>query len=393
MSTAATGRASANRRSARRHENAGVESPSDASQLYGHSPRAHQQLEDSSIMAQRRPCFASRLAALAPLALLAAPVPAAGQQQQATIHEWSVPWEGTRPRDPYLDRQGRVWFVGQQGHYVAMLDPHSGEFKKFDLAPGTGPHNLILDSTGIVWYAGNAAAHIGRLDPRDGSIRRYPMPNPAARDPHTLVWDRHGDFWFSVQGGNFVGKLTVATGDVRLVPMQTARARPYGIALDQSGRPWFVLFGTNKIGTVDPETFQLTEYPLPRAEARPRRMAITSDGAIWYGDYAGGMLGRFDPKTKRVDEWPLPGGPASRPYAMTVDDRDRVWVVETGSQPNRLVGFDARAHKYLPAADVPSGGGTIRNMVFDPHEHVIWFGSDANTIGRAQLPGAATTIP
>jgi virginiamycin B lyase len=332
-----------------------------------------------------------RSAALGALAVLAITLPAVAQQPG--IQEWNVPWSGTRPRDPYLDRQGRVWFVGQVGDYVGVLDPATGEFKKFDLAPDAGPHNLILDPTGAVWYSGNTASHIGRLDPKDGSITRYPMPDAAARDPHTMIWDHHGDIWFTVQGGNFVGKLTVATGQVRLVPVTTPRARPYGIALDPAGRPWFVEFGTNKIGTIDPATFQLSEYPLPRVEARPRRMAITTDGAIWYGDYAGGRLGRFDPRTRKVEEWPLPGGATSRPYAVTVDNQDRIWVVETGSQPNRFVGFDPRTRRFLPSMDVPSGGGTIRNMVFDPREHVIWFGSDANTIGRAQLPSAATVVP
>ena len=334
----------------------------------------------------------SACAALGLLGALAAAAPVAAQQPP-TLQEWTVPWDRTRPRDPYLDRQGRVWFVGQQGDYVGVLDPGTGEFRRYELAPGSGPHNLIADSAGFVWYAGNTAAHIGRLDPRNGSITRYPMPDPAARDPHTLVFDGRGDIWFTVQGGNFIGKLTVATGEVRLVRVPTPRARPYGIGCDPSGRPWVVLSGTNKIATVDPATFELTEYPLPRAAARPRRLAITSDGAIWYSDYAGGMVGRFDPRTQRVDEWPLPGGPTSRPYAMAVDDQDRIWVVETGTQPNRFLGFDTRARRFLPGSDVPSGGGTVRHMVFDPRGQVIWFGSDANTIGRAQLPGATATVP
>ena len=326
---------------------------------------------------------------LAP-ALVAVPLAA---QQAPTIQEWNVPWAQTRPRDPYLDRQGRVWFVGQVGNYVAMLDPTTGQFKRYELAEGAGPHNLIVDDAGLIWYSGNTASHIGRLDPKDGSIKRFPMPDSAARDPHTLVWDKHGDIWFTVQGGNFVGKLTVATGAVRLVPMKTPRARPYGIGIDPSGRPWFVLFGTNKIGTVDPATFELSEYTLPRTDARPRRMAITSDGAVWYGDYAGGMLGRFDTKTKQVQEWPLPAGTSARPYAVAVDDQDRIWVVETGPQPNQFVGFDTRTHQFLPSAAVPSGGGTVRHMFFDAKDHVIWFGSDANTIGRAQLPSATATVP
>ena len=324
---------------------------------------------------------------------VAAQTRAAAASDSQPIQEWTVPYEASRPRDPYLDRQGRVWFVGQRTHYVAMLDPRTGEFKKYDLAPGAGPHNLIVDSAGFIWYSGNTASHIGRLDPRDGSIRRFPMPDSTVRDPHTMIWDRNGDIWFTAQGGNAVGKLTVATGEVRLIKVPTPRSRPYGIWLDPSGRPWFVEFGTNKIGTVDPVTFELTEYPLPRAEIRPRRMAITSDGAIWYDDYAPGRIGRLDPRTKQVEEWSLPGGPQSRPYAMTVDDQDRVWVVETGSQPNRFVGFDSRTKQFLAPMPVPGGGGTIRHMVFDPRARVIWFGTDNNTIGSARVPSASPTVP
>jgi virginiamycin B lyase len=329
----------------------------------------------------RIPLIAATLASLAIVPALA--------QQAPTIREWTVPWSRTVPRDPAVDRRGHVWFVGQGGDYVGVLDPASGEFRKFDLAPGTGPHSLILDSTGIVWYTGNASAHMGRLDPRSGAITRYPMSDTTLRDPHTPVFDRDGDIWFTVQAGNAVGHLSVATGAMRFVRMPVPGERPYGIKLDRAGRPWFALFGTNRIGTIDPVTFRLEEFPLPRAGARPRRMAITSDGAVWYGDYNGGFLGRFDTRTHEVQEWPLPGGASARPYAVEVDDQDRIWVVETGVQPNRFVGFDTRSHRFLPSATPQSGGGTIRNMVFDPREKVIWFGTDANTIGRATLPTAA----
>ncbi|MFQ5889163.1 MAG: lyase [Gemmatimonadota bacterium] len=302
------------------------------------------------------------------------------------IDEWPVPWPRSRPRDPYVDARGRVWFVGQTGDYAAYLDPVTGDFRRYDLAPGTGPHNLIVDREGVVWYAGNRAAHIGRLDPESGEIRRYEMPDPAARDPHTLVFDAAGDIWFTVQGGNFVGKLEVATGKVRLVPMPTPRSRPYGIVVDATGRPWFTEFGTNKLGTVDPVTMEITEVELPRGESRPRRLALTSDGRVWYVDYAGGYLGRLDPVSGEIREWSAPGGAGAGPYGMTVDDRDRVWFVESGPRPNRLVGFDTRAREFFSVTEIPSGGGTVRQLYFHPPSRVIWFGTDANTIGRARLP-------
>lgn len=329
---------------------------------------------------------ANRLAGPALLGAIAAAVMGTAPPPRVVITEWKVPWSQTRPRDPYVDSQGRVWFVGQAGNYIAYLDPSTGQFKRYEIDPGTHPHNLIIDPKGIVWYAGNANGMIGRLDPASGKITRYPMPDKAAGDPHTLVFDRQGDIWFTVQRGNFVGKLTVATGAVRLVRVPTAHALPYGIAVDQKDRPWFVEFGTNKLGTLDPASFKLTEYSLPSSQARPRRIAITTDGRIWYDDYTRGMLGRFDPATQAFAEWALPQGGSSLPYAMAADDRGRLWVVETGPQPNRLVGFDPESRKFFSETPIAESGGlTVRNMVYDAGSKTIWFGTDANTIGRAKL--------
>jgi len=182
---------------------------------------------------------------------------------------------------------------------------------------------------------------------------------------------------------------------MRLVRVPTPARPALRIALDRAGRPWIVLFGTNKIATVDPETFALTEYPLPRAEARPpgawRSRPTAPSGTA---TYAGGMLGRFDPQTKKVEEWPLPGGAGGAALrghrGRSGPDLGR----GNGVAAEPVRGFDTRTHRFLPGADVPSGGGTIRNMVFDPHARAIWFGSDANTIGRAQLPAVpATPVP
>ena len=78
---------------------------------------------------------------------------AAAQQDAPTIDEWTVPWENSRPRDPYVDSAGMVWFVGQRSHYVASLNPETGSFRQLTLDPGTGPHNLIVDGDHTIWYA------------------------------------------------------------------------------------------------------------------------------------------------------------------------------------------------------------------------------------------------
>ncbi|WP_396214989.1 lyase [Gemmatimonas sp.] len=307
------------------------------------------------------------------------------------LTEWDVPWgAATRPRDPSIDPQGRVWFVGQEGNYVARFDPASKKFERFEIDPGTNPHTVNVDPTGDAWYAGNRNGMIGRIDGKTGKITRYPMPEAAAKDPHTITFTPKGDLWFTLQNSNMVGFLDKQTGAVKVIAMPTPRSRPYGIVLDKSGRPWFNLFGTNKLGTIDPTSMRVREYVLPDERARGRRIALTTDGAVWYGDYSRGYVGRLDPVSGAVKEWPLPGGATSLPYAMTVDDADRLWLVETGRQPNRLVAFDPRSNSFVTQVDLgPAAPNTVRHMVFDKNTRTIWFGSDRGTIGRATVPATS----
>ena len=303
------------------------------------------------------------------------------------ITEWTVPWEKTRPRDPYVAPDGRVFFVGQSGNYIAVLDPTNGQFKRFEIDPGTHPHNLIVDRQGMVWYAGNRNGMIGKLDPATGAITRYPMPDSAVRDPHTLIFDETGNsIWFTAQGANYVGRLDTRSGKIDAVKLATSRARPYGIVVDRSGRPWFNTFGVAKIASIDPRTLEVREYDLPNDRARGRRIGLTSDGKVWYVDYSRGFLGRLDPSTGKIDEWQNPSGANAMPYAMAVDDRDRVWYVETGVQPNRLIGFDAKKGEVVSVTPIAQSGGlTVRHMVYHAPTKSIWFGTDAGTIARAKI--------
>jgi virginiamycin B lyase len=200
-----------------------------------------------------------------------------------------------------------------------------------------------------------------------------------------MTFDRHGDAWFTAQNSGFVGKLTTADGKIRLWKMEKD-SRPYGIWLDSHDQPWFDLFGKNAIGTIDPKTMEFRAVTLPNDRTRPRRIAITPDDVIWYGDYTRGFLGKIDPKTHAIEEFPLPSAGMSLPYAMTVDDRGRVWIAETGVQPNRLVAFDPSKKAFTEIIPIAADqANTIRHMVFDKSTRQIWFGGDANMIGRVQV--------
>ncbi|GJL98053.1 MAG: hypothetical protein DHS20C06_18700 [Hyphobacterium sp.] len=303
---------------------------------------------------------------------------------QVLIEEWRIPYENSRPRDPFTTDGERVYFVGQRSDYLGWLDPATGAIDRWILPDGTGPHNQVVDSEGMVWFAGNRDAYIGRYDPESGQLLRIDMPDGIPRDPHTLIFDQGGQYlWFTAQGANKIGRLNVSTYDIDIIDVPTEGARPYGIEIDAHGTVWVVLVGTNKIAAINPNTLLLVEITLPREAARPRRVDVTSNGYIWYVDYAEGYVGAFDPETNGVQEWRAPSAENSGPYAMIADSQDRIWFVETGPEVNNFVGFDPATESFFSQTPIPSGGGSVRHMQFFEPTGEIWFGTDANTIGRA----------
>lgn len=300
------------------------------------------------------------------------------------IREWRVPYEESRPRDPYAESESSVWFVGQRAGYLAHLNAESGEFTKIDLKDGSGPHNLIVGSDGIVWYAGNRTRLIGRYDPDTKEIEEIMMPDEAARDPHTLIFDRNEEnIWFTVQGGNMMGRLNIATRKVDLIESRTGGSRPYGIKLAPDDSIWVVLFGTHKLAHIDPLTLEFREIDLPRTNARPRRLEVTADGMVWYVDYAQGMLGRYNAEKDEFTEWQMPQGKLAKPYGMASDSSGMLWMVASGVQPNVFVGFNPSTEAFFGETEIDSGGGTIRHMHYHEPSGAVWFGTDTNYVGRA----------
>ena len=113
----------------------------------------------------------------------------------------------TRPRDPFADAQGRVWFVGQNGNYVARLDPKTGEFKRYEIEPAPIP-TISSSTKGMVWFTGNRNEPPREARSRDGQAHEVHDARSTVRDPHTMIFDHSsGDAWFTAQNAGTVGKL------------------------------------------------------------------------------------------------------------------------------------------------------------------------------------------
>ena len=299
---------------------------------------------------------------------------------KVNIKEWDVPTRGAHPHDPAVGLDGALWFTEQMQNKIGRLDPASGAFKEFSLkVDNSGPHGLVADSGGDIWFTGNFAHYIGKLDPQTGEVKEYKMPDKKAEDPHSLVFDSDGILWFTVQVGNFVGRLDPRSGKVELKPVPTGNAHPYGIQVNSQGVPFFCEFFTNKLASIDPKTLAIREYPLPEG-VRPRRMAIDAEDRVYFTDFERGHLGRLDPKTGDTKMWNSPGGPTSNPYGITITPDGMVWYSESGVKPNTMIRFDPKA-EAMARTEIPSGGGTVRNMAATADGRVYIACSGVNKVG------------
>ena len=297
-----------------------------------------------------------------------------------SIKEWDVPTKGAHPHDPAVGMDGALWFTEQMQNKIGRVEPSTGAFKELPLkVDNSGPHGLVADAEGNIWFTGNFAHYIGKLDPQTGEVKEYKMPDPKAEDPHSLIFDADGILWFSVQVGNFVGRLDPHSGKVELRTVPTANSHPYGIQVNSQGIPFFCEFSTNKLGSIDPKTLAIREYPLPEG-VRPRRLAIDGQDLVYFTDFEGGNLGRLDPKTGAVKLWPSPGRAKSQPYGIAITPDEMVWYSESGVQPNTLVRFDPKT-EAMARTNIPSGGGTVRNMAATADGRVYIACSGVNKVG------------
>jgi len=280
------------------------------------------------------------------------------------IHEYDVPTAKSRPHDPAVAPDGALWYTGQGANRLGRLDPKSGQFKEYPLkTANSGPHGLVADKDGNIWFTAIYAGYVGKLDPKSGEISEYRPEDGTKIDPHTPVIDQDGMVWFTNEETNYLGRLDPNSGKMTLAKVPTAHAVPYGIVILPNNAPLFCEFGSNKLGSVDRATMKVREFVLPAAGARPRRIALAPDGTIYYTDYARGYLGHFDPSSGTLlKEWASPGGAGSEPYGIAVTKDGEVWYSESGVKPNTLVKFDPKAEKFS-SETIPSGGGTVRNMV------------------------------
>ena len=141
------------------------------------------------------------------------------------------------------------------------------------------------------------------------------------------------------------------------------------------------LLRVGMVAKIDPQTLAVTRFKEGADTSRSRRLDVLSDGTIWFGDEARGMLGRINPATGEVEGMAGARRRRGRPLRAH-QGRSGSHLVLRDRNTKRLVGFDPKTEKFFANIEV---SGTIRHMHFDKKTRMMWFGTDANKVGRIAL--------
>lgn len=264
-----------------------------------------------------------------------APLPASAQQAEnpGLVQEYSAP-AGSRPHDAVPDGFGWVWWAGQGDGTVGRLDPSTGENMVVSAGPGSAPHGIIMGPDGAAWVTDGGLNAIVRVDSANFEVQVFPLPGPRA-NLNTATFDGRGILWFTGQSG-YIGRLDPAVGVAQQFDAPRGRG-PYGIATTPDGTAYFASLAGSYLGRIEDDDGTVTVLDPPTPGAGVRRVWSDSAGRLWVSEYNVGQVGRYDPTTEEWAEWRLPGD-RPRPYAIYVDERDKVWLSDT--RADTLVLFD-----------------------------------------------------
>lgn len=177
-----------------------------------------------------------------------------------------------------FDRQGRVWFTGQNGIY-GRLDPKSGEMQVWDAPRGRGPYGITATPDGQVFYASLAGSHIAAIDLATGSatVIEPPTPSQGAR----RVWsDSKGRIWVSEWSSGQLSSYNPATKSWKSWKLPGDRPRTYSVWVDPQDQVWVTDFGANAILRFDPATERFQSFPSDKSGADVRQM-LGREGEAW----------------------------------------------------------------------------------------------------------------
>ncbi len=311
------------------------------------------------------------------------------------LTEWQLP-AGSKPASIFVDDQGNIWFTDSGSDDIGELiggSTTNSQFIEWDLPGGNAGAGtcgalcvwgLYVQKAGsdyYVWFTertgGNAdAGLVGRLQLSNNLLTTWDLNslNNGVYQPVDIAVDSAGNAYVSNYLGNRILILNPNNGAYREFALGTA-GEPVALSLDQTrGLLWFLEFAGNNIAYLNyaatgnslqlspsqctiPSTITITNTYTggPTAVTTSNQptgacvngalenvaisMSTTPKGVntpnIANQGPSSRPLGGAQALANGISEYSLPSA-NSRPYGVTLDSNDNLWLTESDNSANRI---------------------------------------------------------
>ena len=239
-------------------------------------------------------------------------------------------------RDLRFDRDGNIILEGFK------FNTKTEQFEPFPLGRGL----VGIDPAGRYWSLNRQTGVMQMLDPKTGEIRKYETPPiPETEIIYDSAVDSQSRTMLLHLGGGTISMFDPNTEKNSSYQPPTPFSGPRRGDVDANDRYWFGMYWSGRLGMFDPNKGEVKEFALvpdskPFGPPFPAPYTASVDDKnqiVWASDFNSGRLFRFDIKTERTTELSMP-----LPYEvrdLTVDkttERPTVWV-PAYRPPSKLV--------------------------------------------------------
>jgi virginiamycin B lyase len=210
------------------------------------------------------------------------------------------------PHGVIVAADGAAWITDGGANAIVRIDGTTEAITSYPLPanrPNTNLNTAAIDRNGVVWFTGQNGIY-GSLDPATGAMNVYDAPR--GRGLYGITATPNGDIYYASLAGSYVGQVNIDTGEVIVLDPPTPGQGARRVWSDSRGRIWVAEWNVGQLALYDPADGSWREWKLPGASPLAYAVYVDEKDMVWVTDFGGNALVRFDPQTEAFEVFAYP---------------------------------------------------------------------------------------
>jgi len=214
--------------------------------------------------------------------------------------------DGSKPHGVIVDGDGKAWITDGGRNSIQVFDPATEEVTEYPLPAdraGAGLNTAAFDAAGLLWFTGQRGGIVGVLDPTTGGMDVFDAPRGSG--PYGMAATPLGTIYFASLAGSYVG-MVGEEGEIMVLEPPTADQGARRVWADSTGAVWVSEWNSGQLSRYEPRDGSWKTWPLPGADPSAYAVYVDETDIVWVTDFGGNAIHRFDPTNESFFTFELP---------------------------------------------------------------------------------------